>query len=214
MFKGNKIYKVENGKRKRVFFIPGLRISFKGKNSVAEIHYPLPKILRNCRIKLGNNCKFTLESSDKWITKLEVFALGNNNECHVGKNLSVTNGCEIHLSPEDNLKVEIGDNCMFGKNIIIRATDGHTIYNQDTKEVVNKGKDVKIGNHVWLAENTMVLKGVNIADDCAVAARSIVTKDITESYSISAGMPAKTVKQGVNWRRIPPSWEVTEDTSL
>ena len=208
MFKGNKIYKIENGKRTRIFFIPGMRVSFKGKNSTVEIHYPLPEILRGCRIKLGNNCKFVMESSDKWITKLEVFALGNNNECYIGKNLSVTNGCEIHLSPEDNLKVEIGDNCMFGKNIVLRATDGHTIYNETTQEIINKGKNIKIGNHVWIAENTRILKGVSIADNCVVGMNSIVTKSVDETGSVAAGSPARVVKTGINWRREAPSYIV------
>lgn len=60
MFKGNKIYKIENGVKKRVFFIPGMSIKFKGKNSVAEIHYPLPE-LKRCRIKLGTPAKIVKE---------------------------------------------------------------------------------------------------------------------------------------------------------
>ncbi len=207
MFNGNKIYKIENGVKKRVFFIPGMSIKFKGKNSVAEIHYPLPE-LKRCRIKLGTNCKFTMESSDKWVRKLEVFVTGKNHEVCIGKNLSVTSGCEIHLGPEDNLKVEIGDNCMFGKKIMIRATDGHTIYDESTKELLNKGKNVKIGNHVWLSENVVVLKGAVIPDNCIVGINSMVTSSFPNDKAgvLAVGTPAKIVKEGVNWNRVPPSW--------
>ena len=205
MFKGNKIYKIDkNGHKKQVLFIPGLKVRFKGKNSVVTVHEPMPRF-NSCSVKLGNNSSFEIGSSKFTVKKLQVFVNGNNCHCLVGKDLHLTNHCEVHVGPDDNLKVEIGDNCMFGREILIRATDGHAIFDSVTGKVINNGQNVKIGNHVWLAEGVSVLKGCNIADNCVVGLKSIVTKDCETSHSVYAGVPAKLVKSGINWTAEPPS---------
>lgn len=205
MFKNNKIYKIDKaGKRKRVFFISGLKISFKGKNSIVELKEPMPHFSK-CRIRLGSDCKFFIDSSDYKGKRLGVKNLfanlkANKSFCTIGKNFSCTNRCCIYLDIEENLRVKIGDDCMFGPNITIRTTDGHTIVDADNK-VLNYGKSVDIGDKVWLAENVTVLKGVNIEKNCVVAKDSVVTKSCDIPNSIYAGTPAKMVKTNINWYR-------------
>jgi acetyltransferase-like isoleucine patch superfamily enzyme len=58
---------------------------------------------------------------------------------------------------------------------------------------VEKNKVVKIGNDVWIGNNVLIFDGVTIGDGAIIGAGSIVTKDI-EPYSVSAGVPAKTIK--------------------
>jgi virginiamycin A acetyltransferase len=53
--------------------------------------------------------------------------------------------------------------------------------------------DVVIGSDVWIGQEAMVLSGVTIGDGAAVAARSVVTKDV-EPYSIVAGNPARHIR--------------------
>jgi acetyltransferase-like isoleucine patch superfamily enzyme len=53
--------------------------------------------------------------------------------------------------------------------------------------------DVTIGNDVWLASQCMILSGVAIGDGAAVAARSVVTKDVPP-YAIVGGNPAKVIR--------------------
>ena len=104
------------------------------------------------------------------------------------------------LQAESNLHVNIGDDCMFATDVCLRTTDAHAIYDVDTKEVQNPGKSINIGNHVWLGLGVTVLKGVNIADNCVIGTRSTVTKDCATPNSIYAGLPAKMIKTGINWR--------------
>lgn len=47
---------------------------------------------------------------------------------------------------------------MFFEEIQIRTQDGHTIYDESTKEVLNKGGDVIFGDHVWLSRNVFIFK--------------------------------------------------------
>jgi acetyltransferase-like isoleucine patch superfamily enzyme len=90
---------------------------------------------------------------------------------------------------------------LFARNIIVRPDDGHIIYDKDTYEIKNKGKDICIGNHVWVTGNSAILKGVHIDDNCIIGHGSIVTKSSTEPNAVYAGVPAKLVRENINWTR-------------
>lgn len=204
MFRGNRIYKVDkNGNKKQVLFISGIRIVFKGSNSSVTIHEPFAKFKR-CKISLGDNCNVEINSSKYVVRKLLLLANGKNTLIKIGKDFSVTSKCEVVMRPEPDLKLNIGNDCMFASNILIRPTDGHTIINTNTKEIMNYGQDIIIGNHVWIAYGATILKGVSIADNCVIGINSTVTKSCIETNAVYAGSPAKLVKRGIIWDRESP----------
>ena len=87
MFKNNKIYIIDkNGKKKQVFFIKGLKIKFKGKNSTITIEKPSLRF-RRCSITCGNNCKIFISSSKYTAKKMYIAAIGENSICEIGKDL-------------------------------------------------------------------------------------------------------------------------------
>lgn len=203
-FLRNKIYKIDkNGNKKRVFFIWGIRFSFKGKNSVVEIHEPLAKFDR-CRIVCGNNCFVSIDTSSYRIKKLNLLINGENSSIKIGKNFSLQNSCEIITRPEKNLSLTIGDDCQFGSKIIIRATDGHKIISLEDGTVLNKGKNVVIGNHCWVASNVKILKGSTIASGSVVGMSSVVAGKCDTPNSVYAGNPAKLKKTNITWDRECP----------
>ena len=96
--------------------------------------------------------------------------------------------------------ITIGEDAMFGRNVIIYDSDFHTIY--DTNGVANNyPKDVVIGPHVWLTTNIMVLKGTSIGEGALVAANTVIAKDIPEGNLVTANSVGKPVKEGVSWNR-------------
>ena len=50
------------------------------------------------------------------------------------------------------------------------------------------GKEVIIGDNVWLGGNTVVCPGVHIGNNVVIGAGSVVTKDIPD-WSVAAGNP-------------------------
>ncbi|KGN79195.1 hypothetical protein HW49_07060 [Porphyromonadaceae bacterium COT-184 OH4590] len=92
-------------------------------------------------------------------------------------------------------KIEIGKGVVIGENVTIRDSDNHNIVGS-TKAFT---QPIKIGNHVWIGLNVTILKDVTIGDGAIIAAGSVVTKDVPP-HSIVAGVPAKVIKDNVQWR--------------
>lgn len=90
---------------------------------------------------------------------------------------------------------------MFSYDIDIRTGDSHSIINTISNERINYAKDIFIGNHVWVASHVSVLKGVHIFDNSIIASRSVVTKTFKEGNIIIGGIPAKKLKENVNWAK-------------
>ena len=89
--------------------------------------------------------------------------------------------------------IEIGDDCGIGDNVTIADSDHHSIDgNNPTAPIV-------IGNHVWIASNAMICKGVTIGDGAVVAAGAVVRIDVPP-HCLVGGVPAKVLKENVEWR--------------
>ncbi len=194
----NRIYKIDkNGKKRRVFWVYGLRVVFKGKNNTIILHEPCVRF-RNSVIACADGSTVEFKSSRTKLKEMNIgVTLGNRLE--IGHNLLPNRNCKINVYREPNLSVKIGDDCMMGPNVEVAASDAHCIYDINTNKILNRGKDVVIGNHVWLTTDVKVLKGVTIADNCIIGVNSVVTQDCLEENGLYAGTPAKLIKQGVNW---------------
>lgn len=154
------------------------------------------------------------------IHKMELYVRGKDNtveigkSCIIGHNCSIRiegNGCNVSIGDgttmtrdihicvqEDGMSITIGKDCMFSNNIIVRTSDSHPIYKDGQR--INPPAPIVIGNHVWIAPETTILKGVVVGDNCILASKSLLTKSVAESCLV-AGLPAKVVKTGVNWTR-------------
>lgn len=129
------------------------------------------------------------------ISQGTVLRCDKNATIELGKNFYCNKNCYLRSSE----KIVFGDECSLGWNVQLNDNGGHVVkYNGKTSK--QKGS-ITIGNHVWLTSNTIVTKDVNIADGCIVAQGGIVTKSITEPNSLVAGIPAKVIKNNVEWKK-------------
>lgn len=95
-------------------------------------------------------------------------------------------------------KITIGNKVMFGPFVTIIGGDHNTSqigkYMFDVNEKLPENDlPIIIEDDTWIGARVAILKGVTIGRGSIVAAGSVVTKDVP-AYSITAGIPAKTIK--------------------
>lgn len=175
------IYNIGKGNRfttGKSCYAEKLRLEFRGNNNM---------VILGDNVSIKNDCR--------------IIITGNNCTIEIGNNTSFTHHCQLEAQ-EEGTHILIGEDCMFSNNILVRTNDSHYIYDSQTGERINPPKNVHIGNHVWLAAYTTVMKGVSIGNGSVVGYRSVVTKDIPSSC-LAVGTPAKVAKQNIEWSREP-----------
>ncbi len=107
----------------------------------------------------------------------------------IGKRFFANYNCTIL----DVAKVKIGDNCLFGPNVSL-FTAGHPVHPDTRNSGYEYGKEINVGDNVWIGGNTVVCPDVNIGNNVVIGAGSVVTKDIPD-WSIAAGNPCKVLRR-------------------
>lgn len=157
------------------------------KHTFIKIRGNNNKLIIGKQCYIGNNCTFILE--------------GNNINITIGDYCTFTSDIEINAQ-ENNMQIYISNDCMLSNHIIVRTSDSHPIYDMNTKERLNNPKSIFIGEHVWIAPNSKIMKGAVINKGSIIGSDSMVTTEIPES-SLAVGHPAKVVKKNIFWTREP-----------
>lgn len=105
-----------------------------------------------------------------------------------GKNFSANYNCTIL----DDAKVIFGDNCMLGPNVAI-YTAGHPLHPATRNSAYEYGKEITIGDNVWIGGSSVVCPGVCIGSNVVIGAGSVVTKNIPD-WCVAAGNPCKVIR--------------------
>lgn len=108
--------------------------------------------------------------------------------CHFGNNVYAN----FNLTLVDDTHIYVGDNTMFGPNVII-ATAGHPILPTLRSKGYQYNMPVHIGKNCWLGAGVIVLPGVTIGDNVTIGAGSIVTKDLPSNV-VAYGNPCRIIR--------------------
>ena len=100
-------------------------------------------------------------------------------------------------------RIQMGYDVMIGRNVIIYDSDHHTLRNT-AGEITNKDAAVEIGDHVWLATNSTVLKGSKIGNGCMVAADIVVRGEINPGTMVRTVYEIKERENYGVWSREHP----------
>lgn len=104
---------------------------------------------------------------------------------------------------ESGSRLLVGEGARIAEKTEIWVSDTHPIYDADGN-VLNRGREVVIGRHVWIGTRAVIMKNTCIPDGCIVAYGAIVAgKKAVEPGSVLAGNPAKVVKTGIRWSDEP-----------
>lgn len=109
----------------------------------------------------------------------------------IGNNVNLNNA----LFNTASGKIFIGDDSFCGHNCsLITGTHNYKKIGKDRQiDIPDSGRDIIIGNGVWIGSSSIVLGPCKIGDNVVIAANSVVNKDIP-SNTIYGGSPAKYIK--------------------
>lgn len=126
-----------------------------------------------------------------------------------GTSLKLFSNAELivgdHFSSNANLilscakKITIGKDNLFGWNVTIMDNDGgHTIMFDGV--IRNLPREIHIGDHVWIAAESSILKGSLITNDSVIGYKSNVCGlKCIENNSVIVGNPAVIKSTGFQW---------------
>lgn len=111
----------------------------------------------------------------------------------IGKNCIIDKTAEFGTEP---YLISIGDNVRITKGVRFITHDG-SLWVPRNLGLVDKKADffgkIVIGNNVNIGWDAIIMPGVQIGDNCIIAAGAIVTKNIPDN-SVAVGMPAKVLE--------------------
>lgn len=136
------------------------------------------QILKNLLAEMGENCYIEPPLHANW-----------GKYTHFGSNVYAN----FNLTLVDDTDIFVGDNVMFGPNVVI-ATAGHPVDPPLREKVAQFNIPVRIGKNVWIGAGAVVLPGVTIGENSVIGAGSVVTKDIPPNV-VAVGNPCRVLRE-------------------
>ena len=145
-------------------------------------------LLLNDKASLKFNGKCTMSSGVSLVLDLGKLEIGDNFFCN--KNCTI--------SCNDNIM--IGNNVLFGWNVEVLDSDNHKVMHKDRRKVSDRGA-ITIGDHVWVAAFSHILKNSVVPDGSVVAYHSLVTKAFAGKKLLLGGCPANVLEEQIEWEQ-------------
>ncbi|MEL7251490.1 MAG: hypothetical protein AAFO03_23895 [Bacteroidota bacterium] len=164
-------------------------------------------------LQIGANCT---------IRHLQVSFTGQGNQITIGDGVRIYEGTRIEMDGNDceliihakttigqasfflgesNTSISLGEDCMLSRQITFTTSDYHSILDQESGERINLPDNIEIAPNVWIGNNVLINKGASVPTETVIAARAVVSGNKFKSNSIIAGIPARTVREGIKWSR-------------
>lgn len=194
---------VNNERIRKAFHNPSL--AFRVVKSLLKGHYyKLKYRMLGKDVQIGNNFRvragFSIKGSGKVIFGDDVIVDGTSHAVTpwtANKDAEITIGNNVFLNGTRfscARKIEVGNNCILADCRIL-DTDFHSLIPQKRDDPGSiESSPIKIGNNVWIAMGSVVLRGVTIGDNSTISAMSVVTKDV-EADSLYGGNPAVLIRR-------------------
>lgn len=186
------IYKLSENKVCEKITLNNSTIQFVGKGNMLYCDENVN--ITNSAIKFSGSNSIIFLRSSKYDYCLNA-VIYNNSLLYFGKDNFINQKLNIIVSEQEN--IIIGNDCIISMNCWMRTADAHLIYDSYTKKRLNNSKGILIGDHVWIGQQALLLKGTEIASGSIIGAASVVANKRIPSNCIYAGNPVRKIRENV-----------------
>lgn len=120
--------------------------------------------------------------------------ISNSGYLSIGNNFSIS--CKGSIICRK--KIVIGEGCLMAWDTLIMDTDHHPIFEENKR--INEDEEIIIGEKNWIGAKSTLLKGVKLGDNNVIALGSILTKEFVVNNKIIGGIPARILKDNIEWK--------------
>lgn len=114
--------------------------------------------------------------------------------------------CNAHINIQCNNEITIGEDCMMGRNVVIYDSAYHPT-GTSIKNMSISQAPIRIGNHVWLGANSVIMQGTEIGDGSIIGTNAYVSGKIEPGTFIAPAFDQPT-SVGMMWARDMNSLDV------
>lgn len=174
-----------------VFEGTGNTIYFLGKTENDRIN------ITGSYIRFRGNNNLIFINASKYELKFKII-LGSCSTIYFGHNLYMAT--PVLIAANENTYVHFGNWNLIARDVCIRTSDMHLIYDINTAKRICHNKDVYIGDHVWIGQNVGVMKGTTIGSGSILGWDALASGDLSNVNSIYVGVPAVLKRNDITWR--------------
>lgn len=102
-------------------------------------------------------------------------------------------GLQLHTFGSEPYLVRLGDRVTISTGARFITHDGGVWVFRGELPTLDVFAPITVGNNVFVGANAMILKGVEICDDCIIGAGAVVTRPVPAG-SVVGGCPARHIK--------------------
>ena len=155
-------------------------------------------------VSLAKGCAFLFNSSNSVISL-------RKSKYSYNLKATVYNGCTLSIGRDNYFNgfiniivseeciVLIGDEGLYSFAIWVRTADPHLIYDAATYKRINPSKNVILGDHVWVGQDALILKGSTVGSGSIIGAKSVVSGKTIPSNEAWGGNPARLIRSDIFW---------------
>ena len=169
-------------------------IAFKGKGNVVYCEDGV--VLQSSSITFEGDNGLLMLGRSKHFYKLDT-SININCSLVIGRDVYFNGPAHVIVSEE--CSILIGDGCLMSFGVWFRTADPHLVFDAESHQRINYSKSIIVGDHVWIGQEALLLKGAVIGSGAIVGARSVVAGKTIPSNSSWGGNPARMIRDGIFW---------------